>query len=60
MVNAKKIKQINPLPFPVYFWTIAFLTFSGLADSVYLSISHYSVYTDIVLNILRWNTQTTC
>ena len=43
----KKNKQIIPLPFPVYFWTVAFLAFSGLADSVYLSISHYRVYTDI-------------
>jgi len=47
MLNAKKTKQINPLPFPYYFWTIAVFAFSGLADSVYLSISHYRVYTDI-------------
>jgi len=43
----KKNNQIIPLPFPVYFWTVSFLAFSGLADSVYLSISHYRVYTDI-------------
>ena len=43
----KKNKKIIPLPFPVYFWTVAFLAFSGLADSGYLSISHYRVYTDI-------------
>jgi len=43
----KKNKQIIPLPFPVYFWAVAFLAFSGLADSVYLFISHYRVYTDI-------------
>ncbi len=43
----KKNKQIIPFPFPVYFWTVAFLAFSGLADSLYLSISHYRVYTDI-------------
>ena len=42
-----KNKQIIPLPFPVYFWAVAFFAFSGLADSVYLSISHYRVYTDI-------------
>jgi len=47
LVGNEKNKQIIPLPFPVYFWTVAFLTFSGLADSVYLSISHYRVYTDI-------------
>jgi protein-disulfide isomerase/uncharacterized membrane protein len=43
----KKAKQITHLPFPFYFWTVAVLAFSGLADSVYLSISHYKVYTDI-------------
>jgi len=43
----KNKKKIIPLQFPVYFWTVAFLAFSGLADSVYLSISHYRVYTDI-------------
>ena len=48
MLSAKKnIKQRVPLPFPVYFWTIAILAFSGVADSIYLSISHYRVYTDI-------------
>jgi len=35
----KRDKKIIPLPFSVYFWTVAFLAFSGLADSVYLSIS---------------------
>ncbi len=39
--------DIKPLPFPVYFWTIAFLLFAGLADSIYLSVHHYLVYTDI-------------
>jgi uncharacterized membrane protein/protein-disulfide isomerase len=43
----KKNKQIISLPFPVYFWTVALLALLGLADSVYLSISHYRVYTDI-------------
>jgi protein-disulfide isomerase/uncharacterized membrane protein len=48
MLNAKKNKkQIIPLPFQVYFWTIAFLAFFGIADSVYLSISHYRIYTDM-------------
>ena len=47
MLNAKKTKQIHPLQFPYYFWTIAVFVFSGLADSVYLSISHYRVYNDI-------------
>jgi uncharacterized membrane protein/protein-disulfide isomerase len=43
----KKDKKINPLPFPVYFWTIFCLAAAGMADAVYLSISHYRVYTDI-------------
>ena len=47
LIGNEKNKQIIPLPFPVYFWTVAFLAFSGLADSVYLYISHYRVYTDI-------------
>jgi protein-disulfide isomerase/uncharacterized membrane protein len=38
---------IVPLPFPVYFWPVVMLTISGMADSIYLSISHYRVYTDI-------------
>ncbi len=39
-------KTVQPLPFPVYFWTTAFLSIAGLAVSLYLSISHYRVYTD--------------
>ncbi len=38
---------IIPLPFPVYFWPVVALAGFGLADSIYLSISHYRVYTDI-------------
>jgi uncharacterized membrane protein/protein-disulfide isomerase len=40
-------KKTVPLPFSVYFWTIVILAVAGLIDSVYLSISHYRVYTDI-------------
>ena len=43
----KKTKQIIPLPFPFYFWTVAALAMAGVLDSIYLSISHYRVYTDI-------------
>jgi uncharacterized membrane protein len=43
----KKDKRIDPLPFPIYFWTIFFLIIAGLANATYLSISHYRVYTDI-------------
>ncbi len=41
-------KSIQPLPFPVYLWTTAILAAAGLAVSLYLSISHYRVYTDAV------------
>ena len=40
-------KNTIPLPFSIYFWTICILAFVGLMDSIYLSISHYRVYTDI-------------
>ena len=43
----RKNKTAEPLPFPVYFWTIALLTVLGIADSLYLAISHFRVYTDI-------------
>ncbi len=43
----KKVRHIVPLPFPVYFYTVISLTLSGLAVSIYLSISHYRVYTDM-------------
>ena len=45
-ISVKK-KEIKPLPFPVYFWTVVTFALAGLADSVYLFISHYRVYTDI-------------
>ncbi len=43
----EKSKAVNPLPFPVYFWTVTVLAGAGLMDSIYLAISHYRVYTDI-------------
>ena len=43
----KIAKNIKPLPFPVYFWSIVSITCLGLIDAVYLAISHYRVYTDI-------------
>ena len=45
--KSEKNKKIIPLPFPVYFWTVISLSLFGFADSIYLSISHYRVYTDI-------------
>jgi uncharacterized membrane protein/protein-disulfide isomerase len=40
-------KKTIPLPFSIYFWTISILAIAGLINSIYLSISHYRVYTDI-------------
>lgn len=42
-----RTKAINTLPFPVYYFTILLLAVIGLADSIYLSISHYRVYMDM-------------
>jgi uncharacterized membrane protein/protein-disulfide isomerase len=38
---------IIPLSFTGYLWPVVALAGFGLADSIYLSISHYRVYTDI-------------
>jgi protein-disulfide isomerase/uncharacterized membrane protein len=40
-------KEIIPLPFAAYFIPTMLLALGGLADSLYLAISHYRVYTDI-------------
>ena len=40
-------KRIEPLPFGVYFAIALTICLVGLIDAVYLSISHYRVYTDI-------------
>ena len=45
-IAAKGAATIQPLPFAVYFWTVATLAVAGLVNAVYLSISHYRVYTD--------------
>jgi len=42
-----KDKPVKPLPFPIYYWTVALLALAGLLNSIYLAISHYRVYTDI-------------
>ena len=44
----KEDKQKLYLPLPIYFWIVAAIAFVGLLTSIYLSISHYRVYTDIV------------
>jgi protein-disulfide isomerase/uncharacterized membrane protein len=41
-----KNREVKPLPFAVYFWTVAGLALAGLTNAIYLSISHYRVYTD--------------
>ncbi|MEJ2730319.1 MAG: vitamin K epoxide reductase family protein [Deltaproteobacteria bacterium] len=43
----RKEKSIQPLPFAVYYYTVVFLALVGLAVSLYLSYSHFRVYTDI-------------
>jgi len=43
----KSSNPVIPLPFPVYFRAVVVLAVMGLADTIYLSISHYRVYTDI-------------
>ena len=43
----KNEAQVKPLPYAVYFWTVAIIALIGLANAVYLAISHYRVYTDI-------------
>jgi protein-disulfide isomerase/uncharacterized membrane protein len=43
----KQKKKIIPLPYVVYFMTVASLILAGFLDSAYLSWSHYRNYTDI-------------
>jgi uncharacterized membrane protein/protein-disulfide isomerase len=43
----KQKKAIQPLVFGIYLWTAVAFAAVGLADSIYLSISHYRNYTDI-------------
>jgi len=40
-------KEIRPLSYGYYWGIVLTLAVLGLADSIYLSISHYRVYTDI-------------
>ena len=40
-------KTIKALPYPVYYWTLGAIAVIGLADAIYLSLSHYRNYTDI-------------
>ncbi len=47
MKSFKSKKQITPLPYPYYFFSVASIAFGGFVDSIYLSISHYRVYVDV-------------
>ena len=47
MNEANSNRPLKTLPFFVYYWPIVFLALVGLADSIYLSLSHYRVYTDL-------------
>ena len=40
-------KEIIPLPYPAYYWTVLALVLCGLIVSGYLAYSHYLNYTDI-------------
>ena len=40
-------KTINRLPFAFYYSSVVTIGLIGLADSIYLAISHYRVYTDM-------------
>jgi len=42
-----KSRSDEPLPYPFYFTVVVVLALIGLADSIYLSISHFRIYTDI-------------
>lgn len=43
----KHKKQIVPLPYYYYCFTVLFIALTGFVDSIYLSISHYRNYVDI-------------
>ena len=40
-------KDVRPLPFGVYLGTVVIITLIGLVVAIYLSVSHYRVYTHI-------------
>jgi protein-disulfide isomerase/uncharacterized membrane protein len=47
IVKRTQSKDIRPLPYGVYFWSAMAITLVGLVVSIYLSFSHYRVYTHI-------------
>ena len=40
-------KGTRPLPFGIYFWTVISIALIGLLVAIYLSVSHYRVFTHI-------------
>lgn len=42
-----RARHTDPLPFPYYYVPVCFFLIVGLGASLYLSLSHYRVYTDI-------------
>jgi len=40
-------KNSSPLPFPCYFWTVAAISLVGLTAAMWLSVSHYRLFTDL-------------
>jgi protein-disulfide isomerase/uncharacterized membrane protein len=47
LADLSRLKSVQPLPFKVYFSAVSGLTIIGLVVSIYLSVSHFRVYTDI-------------
>ena len=40
-------KDIQPLPYPIYWSAALILTLLAMVDSIYLAVTHYRIYTDI-------------
>ena len=43
----EKFKPVSTYPITLYFFIVVLLSIVGLGVSIYLSLSHYRVYTDI-------------
>lgn len=47
IIVRKPTKQIKALPYPFYRFMLLVLALLGLADAIYLAVSHYQVHTDM-------------
>jgi uncharacterized membrane protein/protein-disulfide isomerase len=47
MIPKRTKRPDKSLPYPFFQWTVLSLAFMGLADSIYLAVSHYRVYMDM-------------